>query len=346
MDIISRLVVRPVDVQQLPLGFWLPIQVLFERATEMPTSLPSLQARASRRSSRGTITRRFAAVLLFGVALSVAAPARADSFTYSPIQAAARPFDLAIADRVGLAGSDARSANFQANVLPNMNRLIIANLAEKRSISNGANPGGLVALDPAKLTLNVASDVRVYFVGEGAGYHNSLGFNTGGGGVTSGSPLLLFPDSSSPVLYWSSSSSQTRTASEPLFPGDFVEMGRFGAGTKLDFFLIANGAKGGKDIYSTDDRENRDRIGHVVAFAQADNPYLLIGFEDMYGGGDNDFNDMLFAVDIGDQASASLIRSASLNGVPAPEPGWTWLVVLGCCGVLRKVRKRTRTEPA
>ena len=127
-----------------------------------------------------------------------------------------------------------------------------------------------------------------------------------------------------------------------------VVTGTFRGGTSLDFFLISNGAQGGKDVFSTDTAQNRDGINHVVSFVHArkDSPYLIIGFEDMYGGGDNDFNDMLFAVDIGDQASASLIRSASLNGVPAPEPGWTWLVVLGCCGVLRKVRKRTRTEPA
>jgi len=50
----------------------------------------------------------------------------------------------------------------------------------------------------------------------------------------------------------------------------------------------------------------------VVAFALADSPYLLIGFEDMYNGGDLDYNDLLFAVDIGEA------NVASLPGVPEP----------------------------
>lgn len=226
-----------------------------------------------------------------------------------------------------------------------MNRLINDNLAETRSISNGAKPGGLVALDPSKLTLKVASDVRVYFVGEGAGYHNSLGFSTSGSGGGSSNPLLLFPDASSPVSYYSASGKQTRNASEPLFPGDFVELGNFKAGTKLDFFLIANGAQGGTNTYSTNSALNPDHIGHTVAFAQADNPYVLIGFEDLYGGGDRDFNDVLFAVDLGTSTSASLIRSASLNGVPAPEPGLMWAVVLVSGGMLNRFRRRGSSAP-
>ncbi len=56
----------------------------------------------------------------------------------------------------------------------------------------------------------------------------------------------------------------TRTSSEPLLPGDFVDLGTFGAGTQPD------------------------GINHVVAFAsvQLGSPYLLIGFEDLLGGGD------------------------------------------------------------
>ncbi len=174
-------------------------------------------------------------------------------------------------------------------------------------------------LDPSKLKLTTAADTRVYFVGEGAGYHNSLGFNTTGSGVASGDPKLMFPDASSPVSTSSPSwNGVQRTASEPLLPGDFVDLGNNAAGTLLNFFLISNGANGGKSVFSTNTATNPDGINHVVAFTTPGSPYLMIGFEDMYGGGDRDFNDEIIAVDIG----ATNLRALSA----APEPAM-WLVL-------------------
>jgi hypothetical protein len=48
--------------------------------------------------------------------------------------------------------------------------------------------------------------------------------------------------------------------------------------------------------------------------------HLIIGFEDLLGGGDRDFNDLLFAVDIG------AINIAALTASPEPA---IWLT-LGC----------------
>ncbi|MCL4201659.1 MAG: DUF4114 domain-containing protein [Pirellulaceae bacterium] len=275
----------------------------------------------------------------FALLLLTSTVTRADTFTYSPIQSAARPFNLKIVDQVALAGSDAASADFSKNTLPTMQRLIDQNLSERVAITDRGQMGSLIALDPNALRLSVAADVRVYFVGEGAAYHNSLGFNTGGGGIDTGDPLLIFPDASSPVTYLSSGA-EPRTRSTPLFPGDFVELGSFDAGTQLDFFLIANGANGGRNIFSTDSRVNSDGIDHVVAFAQVQSPYVLIGFEDMVGGGDRDYNDLLFAVYFGEQNVNTLIRTAALHGVPAPEPGFLWLIVAAFSGWLIRTRRR------
>jgi hypothetical protein len=282
---------------------------------------------------------RGAGAALALLCLSIPSAARADTFTYSPVQATARPFGLNIVDRVGLARSDAASADFLNNTLPTMQQLINQNLGERVAITDRSQTGGLIALDPSALRLAAATDVRVYFVGEGAGYHNSLGFNTGGGGITTGDPLLIFPDASSPNSYLSSGTG-TRTMSEPLFPGDFVELGSFDAGTQLDFFLIANGASGGRTLFSTDSSLNSDGLDHVVAFAQVQNPYVLIGFEDLLNGGDQDYNDLLFAVYFGEQNVDTLIRTAALHGVPAPEPGWIGLIVLTCGGWLVRARRK------
>jgi hypothetical protein len=52
-------------------------------------------------------------------------------------------------------------------------------------------------------------------------------------------------------------------------------------------------------------------------------PYLLIGFEDLYGGGDRDYNDLMFVVDFGEENVEKLI---------GPEP--STLVLLALLGPL------------
>ena len=70
---------------------------------------------------------------------------------------------------------------------------------------------------------------------------------------------------------------------------------------------------------------NADGINHVVAFAyvMANSPYLIIGFEDLVGGGDRDFNDILFAVDIG------IANVKDLTATPEPALALTMVTLLG-----------------
>lgn len=231
------------------------------------------------------------------------------SSTEANVQSKARPFDLKIVDKVQVGGSDDASKAFMKQDLPVLTKLLGEKLGETSKVDDSS-----MALDPDKLFLKNPSDVRVYFVGEGAGNANSLGYNTEGGGVKTGNPLLIFPNASSQVSSYNQKegSSLKRTQSEPLLPGDFVDLGSFKAGTKLDFFLIANGANGGKSVFSTDQSVNPDGINHVISFAGLSGSYLLIGFEDLMGGGDRDFNDVLIAVDIGASNLAALTAT--------PEP--------------------------
>jgi hypothetical protein len=217
---------------------------------------------------------------------------------------------LSIVSPVMVAGSDAAAAEFQQNALPSVTTFLSTQLSESSSVNDSA-----MLLDPSQLRMKTDSDVRVYFIGEGAGYHNTLGFNTSGGGVSSGDPQLIFPDASSTVsTYYVDAITASRTYSAPLLPGDFVNLGQMSAGTLLNFFVIADGANGGRNVYSTDQSVNPDGINHVVAFAYAvpGSSFLIIGFVDLYGGGDRDFNDLLFAVDIG---AANI---AALTGTPEP----------------------------
>ncbi|WP_165498793.1 DUF4114 domain-containing protein [Chlorobium sp. N1] len=248
------------------------------------------------------------------LALSSPAGAYADEdWTY------ANPYGLDIAGDVQDAASDEASVTFQENYLPTLSSWINSNLKETSSVNDLSG----ISLDPSQLYLSTASDVRVYFVGEGAGYWNTLGFTTdaiesaiGDGGE------IIFPNASTQSSYLNGTDDPARTYDTPLLPGDFVDLGTFDANTQLDFFLIAQGAllsSTTSQLYSTDSSLNLDGIAHVISYAIADSPYLLIGFEDMWNGGDKDYNDLLFAIDIGTANVAALTT--------APEP--STLFILG-----------------
>jgi len=271
--------------------------------------------------------------LVFAVSAITAQAQVAATSIDRPFQVMVRPFGLAIVDQVQLAGSDAASAQFQKEVLPSVATLINTNLSESSKFTLSNN----FSLDPSKLRMAVESTARVYFVGEGAGYRNTLGFNTlvpnaalPTKGITS-TAQLIFPDASSSVSSLNSSSAVKRTSSNPLLPGDFVDLGKFEAGSMLDFFLIANGAGGGRDVWTSSISRNRDGINHLVAFALPGSPYLVMAFEDLAGGGDRDYNDVVFAVDIGAINVQRLLST--------PEPA-AWASVLALGGVAYFWRRR------
>lgn len=97
---------------------------------------------------------------------------------------------------------------------------------------------------------------------------------------------LIFPDASSQAdAVGAKYAHPTRTSSEPLLPGDFVDLPTLKAGSVLDFFLISDGANGGKTVVTANAARNYDRLSHAVAFALPDSPYLILGFEDGWKGG-------------------------------------------------------------
>jgi hypothetical protein len=270
-------------------------------------------------------TISFASIALLSLSLWSAAQ------VISPVQSAARPFNLDIVAPVMVAGSDAAAKDFQANALPGMLKLISQNLGERSYKSNAAL--NAVALDPSKLVMQNDAAARVYFLGEGAGFRNTLGFSTMGGSPLSPDAQLIFPNASSSIGYGGSGKS-IRTSDEPLVAGDFVDLGSFKAGTKLDFFIIANGFYGGKEYYSTEQSVNMDGVVHAVSLASNGSAYLIIGFEDLKGGGDRDYNDLVFAVEIG---SANV---KAMAGLGAPEPSLAMGALIAAVGFLGFSRQR------
>jgi hypothetical protein len=152
---------------------------------------------------------RFIQVSAFGLIALFAGVAAlpVSAQTESNVQSWARPFGLDISAPVQLAGSDEASQAFQ-ETLPSITQLLNTQLSERLSF----NDQMAFSLDPTKLLLAMESTARVYFVGEGAGYRNTLGYNA----LPDGSPTpetvvtadaqLIFPDASSSVLTYDADS--------------------------------------------------------------------------------------------------------------------------------------------
>lgn len=204
-------------------------------------------------------------------------------------------------------------------------------------------------VNPNELTLLNDHNVKVFFIGETAGgYRNRLDYkatygtevktgkifgdtscNIGDSGFTDFSSFCLNPNEPK----------EGKVAPDmPLNVGDWVDLGVFKAGTKFDFLLYSNDINGGIDgninqgVFGLDKANNPDGLQHAMSYFYKD--YLVIGFEDLWGGGDKDYNDTVFAIDFGQQNV----------GVSVPEPSATGslfgIVALG----LLKTRRRNYTR--
>jgi hypothetical protein len=224
------------------------------------------------------------------------------SQTVSPAQSPLRPLGLQPIGPVMLNGSDARSREFNQTILPQVQSIIREKLVSNKVFDDL----GTFPLDADKLLMPYAAQrpIRIYFIDEGAGYQNSLGFTyTLVGSDDQGTEVLLFPNASKAASgsnSWNLGKPQTaRTSDQPLNTGDFLDIGTGGAGWQLDFFIISQGATGGRHKLWADQSRNVDKTQHVVAFQIPNSTYLIISFEDMLYGGDADYEDLILVADIG-----------------------------------------------
>ena len=169
-------------------------------------------------------------------------------------------------------------------------------------------------LDATKLTLAYDNDVKVYFINEGAGYRNQLQVSTTGTTVQSG---MVFNNischNSDPdcIGKWASPNSTDYA----LKAGDYADLGTLQAGTTLAFQVIANGFGNSRaDVWHTDDSLNSDSLQHVIAYDYEG--YLVLAWEDINGGGDLDYNDVVFAIHVGEDNLAEIPTDIASNTAP------------------------------
>ncbi|HCU24857.1 MAG TPA: hypothetical protein DF383_07560, partial [Deltaproteobacteria bacterium] len=88
----------------------------------------------------------------------------------------------------------------------------------------------------------------------------------------------------------------SETEGGPMRTGDTVNLGKFPQGTRLGFYLVADGFRQGTKTYYSIDDLNPDGRRHLAMLADADREQIVLGIEDLpYESGDRDFNDILFS---------------------------------------------------
>lgn len=238
--------------------------------------------------------------LLIALASIIGISATVLGGTVLPIQSPLRPLGLPVTGSVQLAGSDSTAAAFETKKTTYIN--YVNSKLPEGVVYNGA---AVNELDPQRLYFLFDYAPRVYFIKEGAGYKNALGATIATASeptnaILSGTTFTIFPNATSSLGLGGSGSGVIST-SEPILPGDFVQLPTVRSGQQLAFFLMANMNSSAvpEAVYYNGADINPDGFPHMVAFFPDNSQYIVIGFEDLYGGGDKDLNDVMFVVDVG-----------------------------------------------
>ncbi len=248
--------------------------------------------------------RLFAALALSAF---LAAAGTTQAQTVSSVQGLLGSQAAPLCGKVYIAGSDSLSAAYSTNQTSFLNT-ITSQLKEGVAFTGA----GLNQLDPTRLYFLFDYAPRCYWIYGYAGYVDGIGatiatVSAPTSNALTGNTFTIMPD-----VHWNGYN--TRTSTYPVAQGDFVQLPTVKSGQQLGFFVYSNENSNGNpgNTFYNGASNNADGFQHMIAFFPSNSQYIIIGFEDMYGGGDKDCNDVMFVVDIGPNNAAALRNTSSL----------------------------------
>lgn len=108
--------------------------------------------------------------------------------------------------------------------------------------------------------------------------------------------------------------------------GESKSLGNFAKGTELTFRMFVSNT--GDNFFTGPASANSDGVLHARALLDADKS-ALVGFEDLRGGGDHDYNDIEF-------------RVTNVTNLPAVPEADTWAMLAAGLGLLGLVSRRRK----
>lgn len=109
-----------------------------------------------------------------------------------------------------------------------------------------------------------------------------------------------------------------------------INLGMFDAGTELLFRLYVKNTH--KNFFTGPASNNFDGVIHATAWLDADQS-AVVGFEDLVGGGDHDYNDLRFRV----------TNVSDIQISPVPEPS-SYAMILGGLGLIGFLSRRRKNN--
>ncbi len=185
-------------------------------------------------------------------------------------------------------------------------------------ISNSTDPN---------LHLLAEADVSLTFIDEGAGFKNSFGY-------------FIYDDAGNILSEVTIFSNASETGGGgTLNVGDTVDLGTFEEGTNIGFWVQADGYNNpnGNKYYSIDSM-NPDGLRHIAILQDPDTDQLIIGFEDLYNLGDQDYNDIVFTVSVTPNTALDTTNIPS----GAPEASHIATIMIGMMILMMNILSRRR----
>jgi hypothetical protein len=184
------------------------------------------------------------------------------------------------------------------------------------SILTGTANAGVILDTPilgGSLLVATDGDVSAQFTGSIAGYFNTIVLDLGELG-----------DDPADVEVFNKYSSVN----------SILDLGIFRAGTELIFRIDVLNT--GLSFFSGDSSRNPDGLAHVEAITTLENGiyFTTIGFEDLLGGGDKDYNDIGIRL-------TNVLDPPPGTGIPEPS-----VLLLMLCGIIGLVVQRRRDNLA